>query len=195
MIRTVDMRHYRVFVLWAIPLILLSVAILGVVQWLRVSRASPITLRYLKPDRSNNGGRTSYVFWVTNHTAANLAIVLSTIQVRTGSTWSNCFSMHESLRFLSTATPIPTPDLAPHSTGTSTVDLPFPPPASPWRVKALVTEKLGGLEKVSAGIINHRRLMEIRRATDDNGISRNPFKGTFSTYGHAREVVSEEVAK
>lgn len=189
------MRQHRLFVLGTIALVLLALASLVLVQRVRAFRASPITLRYLKSNGSNNVGNTSYIFWATNHTSNNLAIVLVSIQVRTGSAWSNCFSVHESLRFLSKAAPMPISDLAPHSAGTSTVSLPFPPPPRSWRVKALITEKLSGGEKVSSRIIHYRRLMDVRRATGDTNITRNPFMGTYSTYGHAREVVSEEVVQ
>jgi hypothetical protein len=51
------------------------------------------------------------------------------------------------------------------------------------------------MEKASADLMSYRRLMEIRRATGDTGITVNPFKGTFSTYGRAFDAVSEQVAQ
>ena len=62
-------------------------------------------------------------------------------------------------------------------------------------MKAGVSEKLGGVEEVSAKIMRYRESMKIRRATGDPGITKNPFTQTFSSYGHFSEVVSEEVVQ
>src|SRR5579864_3233665 len=149
------MRQHRKLVLGAIASLIVVVATL----MLRHPRAPSITLRY-----SKSLGPNSYIFWVTNHTANELAIVLFTIQVRTGSVWSNYSTVHESLRFMTKTAPVPIPCLAPHIAASSTVDLPIPAPACSWRVKALVTERLGGVEEFIAKIIRYRQMMEVRRA-------------------------------
>ena len=189
------MRQHHVFLLGAIDLVMVAVATLVLRQQPWNPRPSPVTLRCVKLSQLNNLGRISCVFWVTNHTSNNVAIVLASIQVRTGSVWSNYSGVHESLRFLTKAAPIPIPDLAPHTAANATVDLPRPPAGCPWKVKALVTEKLGGVEEATERIIHYRRMMEIRHATGDTGITTNPFAQSFPLYGHPREVLSEEVAQ
>jgi hypothetical protein len=143
----------------------------------------------------NKLGSNSYVFWVTNHTTNDLAIVISSVQARIGPVWSNCFAVHETLLFPSKTAPTPIPNLVPRWAGTSIVALPGLPSAGPWRLQALVTERLHGVEEASRDLVEYRRRMEIRRATGDTNITMNPFTQTIPVYGHPREAFSEPVAQ
>ena len=178
-------RRWRLFTIGAI--LLVGVAAVTIV--ISRNREQPqIKLRYL-----GKVGSDSHAFSVTNLGTNELAIVISAIEVRSGQAWSNWSRMHVALNFPTQGVPFPVGDLAPHAHRTSTVHLAAIPTNAPWRVKALVSERVHGLAEISRNVMDYRRLMEIRRATGDTGITVNPLHMSIQTYGRGSEAFSEEV--
>ena len=186
------------------PLILLAAAALvvgtGVLLFRRQPVLSPVsvpvTLRYTYGPSKQRAGADEPIFWVTNHTAKELAITLRAIEIQTERGWTGYSQIPLPGLLYFTNTPGRREGLlGPRAAGFGSL-LAQPvtlPTNTVWRVRASVAEKLVGGEDVVAAVAQEPKMLRIRRLTGNTNIPVNPFRKYVSRFGHSSDAVTEAV--
>jgi hypothetical protein len=174
--------------------------LIGEVTTLRSQLAKNVPEIKLTPDTvqritayfdSNN----PHGFWITNNTERTLTIMLSKLQVPTGSEWQDLKQPHDGTLLLDHADGNENKQmLEPHEAGFCRLyEEPFRfPDDRVWRAEFLVSEQLAGQELHDA-VAEENKFREKVEAKGFTNIFHKPIDAGKHFYGHAQLIYSEEV--
>ena len=183
------MSHKSLYLL-AAAILLFGAAVLFF--WTRanlVQPPSPITLRYVYP--TNSRFWTAGKFWVTNHSNKMLAVELRTVEIQSNGVWTPYSNFTFGTLLFRSKTKM---QLAPKEAGFCVMlDEGFSPPTNVvWRVRATVSEELGGIAAVASAIKHEPSMLQLRKLGYTN-VPINPFATRVTHFGRSSIVTSEEV--
>jgi hypothetical protein len=159
-------------------LVVLVFGLASTAYWLRPTHGLvPVPITIGDVVSRDSSGQAS--FSVTKHTPKEVVVVLTSIEVRSGSTWRASFQMPQSICILSTE----------HGHLASTTP---PPTDAPWRIRGVVEETLTGPRAFLAKLMMMPRMILIRWRTGKTNLSLNPFRSDWTVLGNKREFLSQE---